>query len=646
MKTLWKIVMGAAFLASIFPAFPAVAEDAVTEISGIPAYSVARLKIFEGSVWVRTPDSGDWEEYFHNSPLAERSRISVPEGSEAEVQFHGGQYVLLTEGTEMDIREMLENRTEFMLRSGEIRFYLPESDFSPVELLVPNEGKLDFPVPGQYWVTAGEGGDSRLVVRSGEAIIRGKGREFPVNAGEEASIGRDVRVGKYSGDEGGGYEAPPPLTEEEEKAKIPPAAAYELREYGEWVYTPEYGYVWRPRVAPGWSPYYYGRWEWVSPYGWTWIAYEPWGWYPYHYGYWYNHYSFGWVWYPYHSFISVSFVFGHHHYPYYHKRAFYYPACVRFVRNGRNVRWVPLRPGERRTRVRFTRADKRIARWNRPLERGQVFISRKGERGREWRDFTVVQAERQRVRKSRTETRRKGGGTGVQGRNARQERGEVRARGTETRRLERGRVPSVRTESRSRRTESEIRTRENRSGGNDRSNRPAFRNERPSGSGGGSRSRGGRGGSFNRIERGEERVRRYGRSGSGAAAVGTSNRRTVGGSRPGETSRGRAIGNRQIGRSGSRSGSRSSSRSSSVNVSRPGSGSVTRPSGATRRGASIERTGGREVRNSVGMSIGGRGGSIMGRPVGRSLGGGIGGRGGSGRGGSFGRGGGSGRGGR
>jgi hypothetical protein len=241
-----------------------------------------------------------------------------------------------------------------------------------------------------------------------------------------------------------------------------------------------------------------------------------------------------------------------HHY---HRNAHYYSSNARFHHDGRSVRWVPLRPGERHTRARFTRADKRIARWNRPLERGRVFIRRGGERGREWRDFTVVQRERQRVRESRTETRRSDGGKGVQGRNARQERGEVRARSTETRRLERGRVPQVRTESRSRRTERKIWTRESRPGGTGRSESPGIRNERPSRGGGGNRSR-----------------RRYGRSGSGAGTVSESNRSAGGGSRTGGASRGRAIESKQTVRSGS----------SSVKRSRARSGSVSRPSGADR----------------------------------------------------------------
>ncbi len=502
MRASGKVMIALALLGSVIISLPSAAEEAVTDRGGISAYTVARLKIFEGSIWVRTPDSGDWEEFLHNSPVAERSRISVPEGSEAELQFHGGQFLLLSEGTEIDILEMRENGTEFRLRYGDIKFYLPESDFAPVRLSVPDRGSIGLPVPGQFWVSAGEGGDSRLVVRSGEATVEAESGRFPVSAGEEASIGRSVRVSRYLGDEGGGYNAPPPLTEEEKRAEIPPAAAYELREYGEWVESSEYGMVWRPRVAPGWTPYYYGRWVWVSPYGWTWIAYEPWGWYPYHYGYWYTDTVFGWVWYPYRSFISFSFVYGDYSYPYYHRHAYYYPARVRYIRDGRNVRWVPLNPGERYGSVRYTRADKRLTRWNRPLQEGSVYVRREGSGGRVWRDVTVVQREQQRNRVSRSDVRRERGG--VQGRAARPESVEGSGRGREPSRIERGRVPSVRTESGRSAPAREIRTREIRPGNTGRPPQPGMRNEAPARS----RGRSGRsgGGTFSQITRGAEQT--------------------------------------------------------------------------------------------------------------------------------------------
>jgi len=433
MKFFKHIAMVAASLA-LFAMTGHAAEEGA-EFEGIPAYSVTRLKIFEGSAWVRTPDSGDWEEFSSNSPVPVRSLVSIPEGSEAELQFHGGQFVLLTSGTELSIRGSESGKTAFALRSGEIRFYLPESDFAPVIVTAPGGGKAEFSVPGRYWMTSPKGGDTTLVVREGEGIVTVERGEFPVKAGEQASIGEEVRVGKYEGGDRDSVEKSPPLSEGEKQAGVPPAAANELRDYGEWVNSSEYGYVWRPRVSPGWSPYYYGRWVWISPYGWTWVSYEPWGWYPYHYGYWYTDAVFGWVWYPYRSFISFSFGWGGYYYPYYHGYAYYHPARVRFVRNGRNVRWVPLRPGERTGRIAYTRSDTRLASWERHLSRGTVYVRGEGSREREWRDWTTVRRERGVSTNTRGTTRRSEARpmvrSGENGSSGRSERGIERStRGT------------------------------------------------------------------------------------------------------------------------------------------------------------------------------------------------------------------------
>jgi hypothetical protein len=67
--------------------------------------------------------------------------------------------------------------------------------------------------------------------------------------------------------------------------------------HGSWQYQATYGYVWYPRVATGWRPYYHGRWTHLRPYGWTWIGVDPWAWPTHHYGRW--GFSAGvWFWIP------------------------------------------------------------------------------------------------------------------------------------------------------------------------------------------------------------------------------------------------------------------------------------------------------------------------------------------------------------
>jgi hypothetical protein len=335
----------------------------------IPSTAVARLKIVKGTAWVRPADSAEWEEYPNNAPVAERARVSVPQGSEAELQFRGSQFLLLEQGAEVDVRQLGDQRASFRLRAGQVAFSLSKEDFAPVAVKVPGNRDVRLDAPGLYWLTM-DGGETKFRVRRGEGAVVAEGaKPVAVKAGEEASIGKEVRVTPT------GQSPPQPapeatLTEAEQQAGIPQAAATELREYGEWVQTPEYGYVWRPYVAEGWAPYYYGQWSWVYPYGWNWVGYEPWGWWPYHYGWWVSYPAWGWVWSPYNCFYTSGYYYNGYHYPY--RTGYYYPGNVRFVNDGRYIRWVPEQPGRTATRATFSRTDARLARWDKPLPAGTV----------------------------------------------------------------------------------------------------------------------------------------------------------------------------------------------------------------------------------------------------------------------------------
>ncbi len=391
MNTLRRIVLFLLVAALALPAATVMGAGADNTAEGIPATSVARLKINKGTAWVRPADSGEWQEYTSNTPLAERSRVSVPSGSEAEILFRGSQSLLLRGGAEVEIRELGEKHDTFRLQSGPVALTLPRDEFAPILFRVPGKREVQINAPGRYTLSA-DGGATQFLVTDGEASVAGQGvAPVAVKPGEQASIGEEIRIGRAeSAATAPAPPAEPAMTEAEREAGIPPEAAGELRDYGKWVSTPEYGYVWSPYVADDWTPYYYGHWVWVYPYGWVWVAYEPWGWWPYHYGWWIDYPAFGWVWCPFHSFVSVDFFFGHSRF-FFH-RGFFFGANVRFDfdHDRRFIRWTPARPGTRVTRATFSRTDTRLAQWNEPLRRGAVMVRGQGGRLSAWQGRGVV----------------------------------------------------------------------------------------------------------------------------------------------------------------------------------------------------------------------------------------------------------------
>ncbi|NVO20561.1 MAG: hypothetical protein HXX13_12745 [Bacteroidetes bacterium] len=74
----------------------------------------------------------------------------------------------------------------------------------------------------------------------------------------------------------------------------------ELSPYGDWLYTNDYGYVWRPFFdrPEDFRPYASnGDWAYTD-YGWTWVSDYRWGWAPFHYGRWFFDDYLGWMWIP------------------------------------------------------------------------------------------------------------------------------------------------------------------------------------------------------------------------------------------------------------------------------------------------------------------------------------------------------------
>lgn len=98
----------------------------------------------------------------------------------------------------------------------------------------------------------------------------------------------------------------------------------DLQPYGDWLETPHYGYVFKPRETEGtgWRPYLNGTWVYTDA-GWTWISNEPFGWATYHYGRWVRLRGQGWVWVPGNDWA---------------------PAWVSWRKGAQYIGWAPLPP--------------------------------------------------------------------------------------------------------------------------------------------------------------------------------------------------------------------------------------------------------------------------------------------------------------
>jgi len=72
----------------------------------------------------------------------------------------------------------------------------------------------------------------------------------------------------------------------------------DLSPYGQWVNYSNYGYVWVPDVASGFTPYATNGYWLYSEDGWVWVSNYSWGWAPFHYGRWHTDAIYGPIWIP------------------------------------------------------------------------------------------------------------------------------------------------------------------------------------------------------------------------------------------------------------------------------------------------------------------------------------------------------------
>ena len=310
----------------------------------VPTFSLAgvigpaRVRLVDGDVLFRTPDSGEWLPAAVNTPLDEGDAIWCPDTTKAEIQLADGSIVRIDENSQLDLLANEDGFTHLHLASGRVYIrtsqtvannslqidaddttVLPDARTRLRLDMLPNNQEDVSIFKGSAYV---EGNGNRTKVRAGEHIALEEGHSALLslnppdkweswNMDRDRELSRSAKSDSHLPEELRGYSS-------------------ELDSNGRWVSVPEYGMVWRPTVilSDDWAPYRSGRWIWKGD-DYVWISYESWGWVPYHFGRWAVVAGFGWCWVPP---VRGDVYWG--------------PGYVGWYRTGSHIGWTPLAPGE------------------------------------------------------------------------------------------------------------------------------------------------------------------------------------------------------------------------------------------------------------------------------------------------------------
>jgi hypothetical protein len=297
---------------------------------------VARVSLIEGEVsYQRANDSRkDWFDATLNLPLDESDQIYSGPGGRAEIQLTGRNIVRIDRNTNLRFTQFNTGTVQLALPVGTAYFRIDSLDKRQFNVVDANDPGMNDPVyfevdtpavaitfvkEGNYRVNVRDDGTTEVIVRRGQAevynqeigtIVVKKGRRLVIEGRDNfyqiARLEDKDNWDRWNDRRDDDLFARADSYRSTRYVPVGIPGVYDLDYHGDWINTPDYGWVWSPRsVASGWAPYRDGYWRWYPRYGWTWVSYEPWGWVPYHYGRW-TYYRSRWCWTPY---VNVSFGF-------------------------------------------------------------------------------------------------------------------------------------------------------------------------------------------------------------------------------------------------------------------------------------------------------------------------------------------------
>lgn len=287
-----------------------VAVASLVVAAAVSAQSEAhgRVSFADEKGLIKGQQDTDWSYAALNSLVMPGDQIWADDSSALELEFEGGTFVRLADGSRLDVIDVPPNG---IFRGVLGSFYVQRVSRSNGDVRVETPvGTLTIEPDSQVRIDVLEGGATTVSVRWGRVFIvaTGESNSIPVNAGMRTFVdpgylpSEPVAFDRNEEDsfdswnrdraryiaEGSG---PAPV----DYGSNAPVGVSELNNYGEWVYIDDTPY-WRPTVAVNYVPYRYGYWSYVPYHGYVWCDNYPFAYVTSHYGHWRHHPSYGWCW--------------------------------------------------------------------------------------------------------------------------------------------------------------------------------------------------------------------------------------------------------------------------------------------------------------------------------------------------------------
>ena len=252
-----------------------------------------------------------------NLPISPGDEVRTDEPGRAEIALADGNVLHVGGGTAVQFVSLYGQQgsddevSALSLKQGSVLLSVIGSDEKAVPR-IDTEDVAIYTNPGaRVRVNADQRRGTAVIVRAGSVEVRTKAGSYTVRAGnyllahgeEEPEIARGGfsrdRFDSWAADRLQATYDSPRNASSQYVGEDYASDVSSLDGNGNWDYNSSYStYVWRPRVAAGWTPYSNGSWY-YTPAGLTWWSSDSWGWYPHHYGNWFFDTGWNnWCWAP------------------------------------------------------------------------------------------------------------------------------------------------------------------------------------------------------------------------------------------------------------------------------------------------------------------------------------------------------------